>query len=285
MKDLKDKAVLVTGSASGIGRAAALVFASEGARPLLLNDIDEAGLARTASELALVGYEAFVLPADVSDREAVDAMVDRALDLAGRIDVLVNVAGVVGFCPVEDLEPQDWSYELDVDLWGVINTVGAVYPHMISRGSGHIVNVASSSGLFDPVLYLAPYVTAKFAVVGLSEALMLEARPHGVGVSCVCPGSVKTPIQRGIRIKGFTEGVERLLWPMAAIASRPEDTARSMVRAVTRDRPLVVTTRFARACYFFKRHFPFLWFALLKRFSRVFAFIFGRYRTQPGGDK
>lgn len=278
MKNLNDKAVLVTGAASGIGKAAAIAFAVAGARPLLLNDIDEPGLARTASELAATGCESFVLPADVSDKPAVDTMVAEALRLAGHIDVLANVAGVVGFCPVELLEPGDWSYELEVDLWGVINTVSAVYPHMISRGSGHIVNVASSSGLFDPVPYLAPYVTAKFAVVGLSEALMLEARARGVGVSCVCPGSVRTPIQQKIRIKGFGDAVQRLFRPMAAISGRPEDTARAIVNAVKYDRPLVVTTRFAKACYFFKRHFPSAWYAILKRFAVVQARTFDRYR-------
>lgn len=278
LRDVKDRSVLVTGSASGIGRAAAIAFARAGARLLLLNDIDEAGLEETARAIEALGCKTHLLPADVSDGTAVREMVASAIDIAGGLDILVNVAGVVSFCPFEILEAEDWDYELDIDLWGVINTVSAAYPHMIERGAGHIVNVASASGLFDPVLYLAPYATAKYGVVGLSEALMLEGRVHNVGVSCVCPGSVETPIKDRIRTKGFTEEVSKLTRHVFTITSRPEDTARAMVRAVERDRVLVVTTGFAKACFFLRRHFEGAWFAFFRRFAPIFARVFSRYR-------
>lgn len=279
MRDLRNRAVLVTGAASGIGRAASIAFASEGANPLILNDIDEAGLEETASAIRKMGRETITLPADVSDAAAVAEMVTSALEYAGKIDILVTVAGVVGFCPVEDLTIEDWKHELGVDLWGVIHTVNAVYPHMVSRGEGHILNVASSSGLFDPVLYLSPYVTAKFAVVGFSEALMLEARPNGIGVSCVCPGSVDTPIKNRIRVKGFAEGAGRLVQMALAVSSTPEATARIIVDAVKKNRFLVVTTGFARACYFVRKHFQWLWFGTVRKFAPVLAFAFKRYRV------
>jgi len=278
LRDVRDRSVLLTGAASGIGRAAATAFAHAGARPLLLNDINEEGLAETARIIEALGCPTFVLPADVSDRAAVREMVDSAIEVTGGLDILVNVAGVVSFCPFEVLEKEDWDYELDVDLWGVINTVSEAYPHMIERGAGHIVNVASASGLFDPVLYLAPYATAKYGVVGLSEALMLEGRVHGVGVSCVCPGSVETPIKDRIRTKGFTKEVSKLTRHVFTITTRPEDTAHAIVRAVERDRFLVVTTGFAKTCWFLRRHFEGAWFAFFRRFAPVFARVFKPYR-------
>jgi NAD(P)-dependent dehydrogenase (short-subunit alcohol dehydrogenase family) len=279
MRDLADRAVLITGAASGIGRAAALAFAREGSDPILLNDIDEAGLADVTREVELLGRTAVALPADVSDAAAVRKMVEAALAACGRIDVLVNSAGVVSFCPIEQLTLADWKSVLDVDLEGVINTVGAVYPHMLTRGQGHIVNVASSSGLFDPVLYLAPYVTAKFAVVGLSEALMLEARVHGVGVSCVCPGSTDTPIWDGIAIKGFSDGARKMMSVGYSITTTADYAARLIVNSVKKDRFLVVTTWSAKTMYFIRRHAPAAWFGFMKRFAPLFAFVFKRYRA------
>ena len=279
MKDLANRAVVITGAASGIGRAAAMAFAREGATPLVIADIDAIGLDETASALARTGCDALAVPTDVTDRAAVQRLVDTALEHAGRIDVLVNVAGVGVFGPIEDLEPCDWEYVLGVDLWGVVNTVSAVYPHMVSRHEGHIVNVASSSGLFDPVLYLAPYVTAKFGVVGLSEALMLEGRVHGIGVSCICPGSVDTPIQDSTAIKGFLESSRTLTRTAFWIAEKPQDTARTIVEAVRKDRFIAVTTGYVKAAYFLRRHFPRAWFAYMRTFARVFAFAFRRYRA------
>jgi NAD(P)-dependent dehydrogenase (short-subunit alcohol dehydrogenase family) len=279
MRDLQHKAVLVTGAASGIGRAAALAFAREGAGPLLLNDIDEAGLAEVAREVEALGRACAVFPCDVSDEAAVKAMVAAALERYGGIDILVNSAGVVNFCPIEELTKADWKAVLDVDLDGVINMVGAVYPHMIATGRGHIVNVASSSGLFDPVLYLAPYVTAKFAVVGFSEALMLEARVHGIGVSCVCPGSTDTPIWDRIAIKGFGDGARKMMSVGFSISTTADYAARHIVNSVKKDRFLVVTTWSAKAMYFVRRHAPAAWFAFMKRFALIFAFGFKRYRS------
>lgn len=278
MRDLENRAVLVTGAASGIGRATAIAFAHEGADPLLLNDIDEEGLAETAAVIERAGRTAILLPADVSDSEAVDAMVASALAQAGRIDVLVNVAGVGIFCPVECISLEDWRHVLGVDLWGVIHTVSAVYPHMIDRGEGHILNVASVNGLLNPALYLASYAAAKFAVVGFSEALMQEARQHGVGVSVVCPGGVNTPIKYNAGIKGFSERARSLTNLAFKLGQQPEDTAHSMVRAVQRDRFLTVTTLYAKSIYFFRRHFQFLYYAYMRRLSIVLALAFKRYR-------
>ena len=268
MKDLRDKAVLITGAASGIGRATAVEFAREGAGPLILTDIDEEGLRETASMVRSLGREAVVLPADVSDFGAVGEMIATALERAGRIDILVNVAGIGIVGPVEVLEMDDWNKVMGVDLFGVLHTVNLVYPHMLERGSGHIVNVSSGAGLVVPTPYNAPYNTSKFAVVGLSESLLYEARAYGIGVTCVCPGLVRTPIYETSRIKGLADEMKHELDRLMVTAEEPEDTARALVAAVKKDRFLVVTTFFWKCLYFARKHLSFVWFPMMKFASR-----------------
>ncbi len=278
MKDLRDKAVLITGAASGIGRATALEFAREGAGPLILSDIDEQGLLETASTVRSMGREAVVLPADISDYGAVAEMIATALERAGRIDILVNVAGIGIVGPVEVLEMEDWRKVMGVDLFGVLHTVSLVYPHMLERGSGHIVNVSSGAGLMVPTPYNAPYNTSKFAVVGLSESLLYEARAHGVGVTCVCPGLVRTPIYETSRLKGLSDDMKHELDRLMVTAEEPGDTARALVDAVKKDRFLVVTTFFWKCLYFVRKHLSFLWFPAMRFASRMLMRRLERFR-------
>ncbi|MEW6554769.1 MAG: SDR family NAD(P)-dependent oxidoreductase [Actinomycetota bacterium] len=278
MKDLRGKAVLITGAASGIGRATALEFARAGAGPMLLCDVDEGGLEETAAMVRGLGGEAVSLPADVSDYGAVRAMFETAMEAAGRIDLLVNVAGIGIVGPMEVLEIEDWMKVMGVDLCGVLHTVNLAYPHMLARGSGHIVNVSSGAGLLVPTPYNAPYNTSKFAVVGLSESLLYEARAHGIGVTCVCPGLVRTPIYETSRLKGLADGMKRELDGLMVTAEGPEDTARAIVDAVRKDRFLVVTTFFFKSLYFARRHLPFVWFPLMRFLSRLLVRHLERFR-------
>lgn len=278
MKDLREKVVLVTGAASGIGRATAVEFAREGAGPLILCDIDEEGLRGTSALIEGLGRGAFVIPADVSDLDAVEGMVDETLRRAGRIDVLVNVAGIGIGGPVEVLEMEDWRKVIGVNLFGILHTVGTVYPHMLGRGSGHIVNVASGAGLVVPSPYNAPYNVSKFGVVGLSESLLYEACAHGIGVTCVCPGAVRTPIYETSPIKGFSPEMRGEMMRILSTAEEPGDTARALVRAVKKNRFLVVTTFFMKAIYFARKHLSFIWFPIMKLVSRGMVRYFDRYR-------
>ena len=256
VRDLRDKSVLVTGAASGIGRATAVAFAREGADPLLLNDVNGEGLSETVRMVESLGRNAMGLIADVSDFDSVKAMVGAILGLFGRIDILVNVAGIGTVAQFLEMDLEDWRETIDVNLWGNIHTVMAVFPHMAERKTGHIVNVSSVSGLWVDMLFVAPYITSKFWVVGLSQALLVEGSVYGIGVSCVCPGVVKTPIYETGRIKGFradeVRGMTRYLF---RIGEDPEDTARAIVEAVRRNRFIVVTTPLFRASYFLRRHF------------------------------
>lgn len=280
MQDLTNKVVLVTGAASGIGRATAIAFAREGAGPVVITDINEKGLEETAERLKNLGAEAIVWPTDVTDFVTVNEMVEDIIARCGRIDILVNVAGISLVCPVEKLQIEDWKKVVDVDLWGVINNVTAVYPHMVKRRSGHIVNISSAGGLFVPALsYSAPYCTAKFGVVGLSEALLYEAMLHNIGVTVVAPGLVDTPIVDTTPVKGLRPEIKKLTDYLALNKENPEDTARAIVNAVRKNRFMVVTTLEMKILYFLRRHFQLLWFPLMKAVTRILDRVMDKYRV------
>lgn len=282
MKDVQGKSVLVTGAASGIGRATAIEFAFEGADPVVLNDINLEGLRETAATIHGMGRRAIVMPADVSDYNAVKEMTEKALDEAGAIDILVNVAGTAIIARFEDMTMEEWRKVIGVDLLGALHTVHCLYPRMLARGSGHIVNVASLAGLAALHPYNESYYMCKFGVVGFSEGLMLEASAQGIDVTCVCPGGVKTPIYDDSPFKGFNEEARRKVKDfMLRTGQEPEDTARDIVDGVKRNRFLVVTTPAAKGMYFFRRHFPLLWFPLLRAVARQFVKYLDRYRIAP----
>lgn len=280
MEDLRGKAVLITGAASGIGRASALEFAREGADPLIICDINPEGLKETAAMIGGMKREAIALTVDVSDYDAVKEMVDKALVEAGRIDVLVNVAGIDIGGPEEVLTIEDWRKVLGVNLYGMLHTVNLIYPHMLEKGSGHIANVASGAGLVALSAYNAAYNTSKFGVVGFSESMLLEASARGIGVTCVCPGVVNTPFYDTTAMKGFSMEASELVKKILYVGEEPEATARSMVRAVKKNRFLVVTTISMKMIYYMKRYMAFIWFPLNKAISRGLIRILDRYKTQ-----
>lgn len=272
--------VMVTGAASGIGKATALAFASESPRAMVICDIDDAGLRVTAEQLGCFCFDVTRMKLDVTDIDAVEAAVAGAVDAMGGIDILVNAAGIGMMGRMECLTLEDWRRVIDINLWGTINVNRAVYPHMLKRGSGHIVNIASANGIYAPIPYLAPYVTSKFGVVGLSEALMVEGRPRGVRVTCVCPGNVRTPIYDNAVFRGFGEGARALTEMNRVIAETPEKTAKQIVRAVRKGRFIVVTTAVARASAFARTHFQTAWFAYTRAFTFFSERLMRKYREE-----
>lgn len=279
MTDVLGKSVLVTGAASGIGRACALAFAREGARAVVACDIDEAGLGHTVTDLKRLGCDSLAMLMDVTDADSVERVVREAVERCGCVDVLVNSAGIGIFGAMEDLTLADWRRVVDIDLWGSINVDRAIWPHMVERGSGHIVNVSSANGIYIPMPYIAPYATSKFGVVGLSEALMVEGRRHGIRVTCACPGNVKTPIYDRAEFKGFDERARVFTKVNMLVAEKPEKTAAQILRAVKRNRFIVVTTPFSRLCAFTRTHFQGAWFAYTRLFSSLTERLTDRYRT------
>jgi NAD(P)-dependent dehydrogenase (short-subunit alcohol dehydrogenase family) len=188
-KDFHPKVSIVTGAGSGIGKAIATELVALGSH-VVIADLD----AEKADAAALrLGGLASPAAVDVSDAAAVQSLVDDTVAQHGRLDVMVNNAGIALGGLLEELGEQHWRKALDVNLGGVINGVSAAYPVMSAQRSGHILNTASLAGLI-PAPAMLPYTTTKHAVVGLSTALRAEAASRGVRVSVLCPAFVDTPL-------------------------------------------------------------------------------------------
>ncbi len=200
MDDLAGRVAVITGAASGLGRAMAERMAAEGMR-LVLADIEPAPLAEVARTLGEAETEVATQVADVSRAADIDRLAEVAFDRFGAVHVLCNNAGVVKRARSWELTVDDWQWVLGVDLWSVIHAVRAFVPRMLAHAEGgHIVNTASMSGLL-PIPNLAAYSVAKAAVVALSEALQLDLDAVGasIGVSVLCPGFIATRITESER--------------------------------------------------------------------------------------
>src|SRR3990167_5802356 len=195
---LRDRVAVVTGGASGIGRALCLAFAREGMR-VVIADLDGPGMAETAAQAGAAGARALAVPTDVSRLAEVQALADRAWRDFGAVHVLCNNAGVGVSGGLEAATHRDWEWVVGVNLWGVIHGLEAFVPRMIAQQQGgHIVNTASMAGLIASQ-GLGVYNTTKYAVVGLSERLSKDLRPYGIGVSVLCPMGVTTRIRQSAR--------------------------------------------------------------------------------------
>jgi NAD(P)-dependent dehydrogenase (short-subunit alcohol dehydrogenase family) len=199
MDDLQGKVVVITGGASGIGRALAERFAAEGMK-LVLADIDEVTLRSTEVQLAEGGAEVLSVLCDTSLEAEVQALADAALARFGAAHVLCNNAGVIGKGDAWRSPMSVWEWVVGINLYGVIHGIRAFLPIMEDQGEGHIVNTASMAGLVA-VPGAAPYNVTKTGVVALSEGLHLELKATGspVRVSALCPGFVRTNLARGQR--------------------------------------------------------------------------------------
>ena len=181
MESFKGKVAVVTGGASGIGRALVLALAHEGAR-VVIADLDEAAMDAVGGQVRAQGAEALTVRTDVTDLGQVQALAERAFKAFGAVHVLCNNAGVAAWGGLERATHRDWQWVLGVNLWGVIHGVEAFVPRMIAAGEpGHIVNTASMDGLIASQ-GLGVYNTSKYAVVGLSETLAKDLKPYRIGV-------------------------------------------------------------------------------------------------------
>ena len=200
LPDLDGAVVLVTGASRGLGRATAIAFAREGAHVVGLarsaDDLQDTAEAIAADEAASGARGAFTaLQADVTDGASMQAAFETLDRDLGRLDVLVNNAGLARFSEVEDLTMEDWNMQVDTNLTGLFRTTQLAIPRMLASGEGvakgHIVNVASIAGLIgNPKI--SAYNATKFGVRGFSEAIMKELRPKGIRVTCLYPGSIDT---------------------------------------------------------------------------------------------
>jgi NAD(P)-dependent dehydrogenase (short-subunit alcohol dehydrogenase family) len=199
MEDLQGKVAVITGGASGIGKAVAQRAATEGMR-IVVADIEEGPLKDAENELTNRGAEAIGVVTDVSDAASVRSLRDAALDRFGAVHLVHNNAGVGLGGPIWDVTEEDWRWILGVNLWGVIHGVATFVPLLIEQGEGHVVNTASIAGL-TTAAFLGPYNATKQAVVAISETLFkdLQALEAPIGVSVLCPGFVQTRIAESDR--------------------------------------------------------------------------------------
>jgi NAD(P)-dependent dehydrogenase (short-subunit alcohol dehydrogenase family) len=188
---LTDKVVIVTGANSGIGREIALTFAQEGAK-VVLAARREAKLEEVAREVRNLGGESLVVPTDVSQEDQVVAMVGEALAEFGRVDVLVNNAGMGHWGPVVEFKTEEWDEVFAVNVRGTFLCCREVLPGMVEQKGGRIINISSDAGVI-PFAEDSAYCAAKAAVIAFSRCLALEMLPHDVGVYVICPGYVDTP--------------------------------------------------------------------------------------------
>ncbi len=201
MQSFEGRVAVVTGGASGIGRGIALALAGRGAN-VAIADLHEARLAETVRALEGVGVKAFGLRCDVTSDADVERLRDETLARFGRVDVLCNNAGVSVLGPPDRAEMADWQWILDVNVLGIVRGVRAFVPAMVERGEGHVVNTASVAGTWAYSWDAGPYITSKFAAYGYSEVLARALRPHGVGVTVLCPGLVSTNLGETARFSG-----------------------------------------------------------------------------------
>jgi len=223
---------VVTGGASGIGLAMCRRLAELGAT-VVVADIN-----REAGEVAAASLGGEFLLVDVADAASVQAMVDEAVKRHGQIDYLFNNAGIAIVGSVRDTPVNDWYRVFDINVRGVVHGIDSVYPLFIKQGFGHIVNTASIAGLI-PCPGLVAYSASKHAVVGISTGLRAEAAKHGVNVSVVCPGFVRTPILDNASVHGRSLDAAKAKIPWA----EPEEVAREILRGVSRNKPVIVVTR------------------------------------------
>lgn len=201
--DLRGQVALITGSSRGLGLGLARAFTKEGCR-LVICGRDPATLDRARADLVARGAEVFAMACDVSDPAAVDALVEAATERFGRVDIVVNNAGVISVGPVETVTRADFQRAMDIMFFGAVNTIWAVLPQMRARRSGRIVNITSIGGRVS-VPHLLPYSAAKFAATGLSEGLRAELAKDGIRVTTVIPGLMRTGSYLRANVKGQKE--------------------------------------------------------------------------------
>jgi NAD(P)-dependent dehydrogenase (short-subunit alcohol dehydrogenase family) len=264
--DFQGGTAIVTGGASGIGRALAEELAKRGCE-VVLADLQIELAAQAASRINGSGGTATAVEVNVTDFPAMENLVQETIGRTGRLDYMFNNAGIGIGGDVCHYRIDDWQYILDVNLHGVINGVHAAYGVMSKQGFGHIVNTASIAGLM-PSPGMVSYATTKYAVVGLSQSLRAEVAREGIHVSVLCPGVIRTPILEGGKYGRMLIDIppekQRQMWekcrPMA-----PDAFAVKVIDAVARNKAVIIVPSWWKVFWWTNRLFPSLGMFLARR--------------------
>lgn len=258
-RTVADRKVLITGAASGIGRATALRTARFGGE-VLLTDRNAEGLAATAEEIRSRGGRVRAASAfDIADHAAVVAFAEEVHAEHGSLDVVMNVAGISTWGAVEELSHEQWRRLVEINLMGPIHVIETFLPPMIRAGrGGNLVNVSSAAGLLG-LPWHAAYSATKFGLRGISEVLRFDLRRHDIGVHLVCPGGVKTGLVDTIEIAGIDKTaphVRKLTGHFEKRAIAPEVAAAAILRGIEKNRYMVYTSPDIALGYWAQRVFP-----------------------------
>lgn len=265
IRTFKGRTVVVTGAASGIGRALSILLASAGATVHAL-DSNQAGLT-SLLEAALGPGTIHVASLDVRDRTAYSLVIDGVREISKSIDFLFNNAGVTQLAEAQNIPFERWKWLLDINLMGVINGIHLVYPLMIAQGAGHIVNTASVAGATGYAT-AAAYTASKAAVLELTRSLRVEARAYGVRFSVACPGYVDSGIFTQDRIVGADR--DAMIRDLPVKMMTPEQAATGFLKGVIARKDTIVFPFSARLLWGMSCWTPSLIGPFQRRFLRVF---------------
>ncbi|QLY32539.1 SDR family oxidoreductase [Nocardia huaxiensis] len=273
-RSLTGKKTLITGAASGIGRATALAAARKGAA-LVLTDVNADGLTETVELIRAGGGVVEAAEAlDVSDYEAVTAFAEKVHEQLGSLDVVMNIAGVSTWGTVENLEHKHWKKMVDVNLMGPIHVIENFVPPMVrAKRGGALVNVSSAAGLLA-FPWHAAYSASKYGLRGVSDVLRFDLERHDIKVHLVVPGAVDTPLVHSVDIVGADRDDPRIQYWIKRFrrhARKPEQVADAIVRGVEKGTYLVHTQFDIRFGYWWARKFAWPYEFVMRRANDLFT--------------
>ena len=272
MKNFKDKRCVLTGAASGIGRATAIALGKLGAY-LFLTDINAEGLKDTVQIITKDGgiiskYKAF----DIAKYEEVKTFAEEIHKEYGSIDILMNIAGTSVWGTVDQLTHAHWQKMINIDLWGPIHGIECFIPEMIQAGKGgHLVTVSSAAGLVAFPWHVA-YSAAKWGVLGISEVLRYDLSQHNINVSVVCPGAVDTPLKHTVEIVGFDKNhpeAKKFIERFTERSVTPEQVAQQIITGIKKKKFLIFTSFDIKFLYWSKRKIFPLYHMIMKKLSKL----------------
>jgi NAD(P)-dependent dehydrogenase (short-subunit alcohol dehydrogenase family) len=280
---LAGKRVLITGAASGIGRALARQLGAAGAL-LYLTDRHQDRLDAVAAEVAAAGGQVVLArAADVTDVDAIMALAFCAHESTDALDAVLNVAGIATWGTVSTLTHEQWRTVIEVNLMGPIHVIEAFVPAMVAAGrGGYLVNVSSAAGLIG-LPWHAAYSASKFGLRGVSEVLRFDLARHAISVSLICPGAVDTPLTETVEIAGIDRDSPAVRSAQARFRKRavtPEHAAEAILKGMIERRYLIYTSPDIRLIHAIQRYVPPLYALIMRLANRGADIIAARARTE-----